>query len=207
MGPKRDISEERRAQILEAATSVFIQKGFNGASVDDIAARAGLSKGSLYWYFDSKDDIILGILDAMFSREITFYQETSGGKTTAVEKLQYFLDIALEDIVQMEPLLPILFEYWGLIHHKEQIQARFGRYYEEVFGILTPIIQEGVDNGEFHPVDVSKVVAALGAVIEGMFVLWAAVPGMVDLRENITSGVWLIVDGLRTDCADIGPAG
>ena len=58
MAPKPDVSEERKQQILEAASEVFSQKGFDNARMEDIAEQTGLSKGSLYLYFKSKDDLI-----------------------------------------------------------------------------------------------------------------------------------------------------
>ena len=58
MPSKDDLTNERRAQILQAAATVFARSGVNGARMDDIVAESGLSKGSLYWYFDSKQEIV-----------------------------------------------------------------------------------------------------------------------------------------------------
>jgi TetR/AcrR family transcriptional regulator, fatty acid metabolism regulator protein len=205
MGPRRDVSEERRAQILEAATAVFSRAGFNGASMDDIAEKAGLSKGSLYWYFNSKEDIILGILDAMIFREYEAFEDLNAQSLSAEELLVSIMDFALEDLADMQSMLPILFEYWGMIQRKKKIRERLGKYYKEMFAVMKPIIQQGVENGEFRPADVEDVVISIGAVFEGMIVLWAAVPDQVDLRKNITAGIKLILDGIKTrdvDAAD-----
>ena len=69
MSPKRDVSEERRNQILDAASEVFAAKGFQKARMDDIADKANLSKGALYWYFKNKDSIVIQIFNRIFSRE------------------------------------------------------------------------------------------------------------------------------------------
>ncbi len=53
--------QERRAQILEAARTVFRKKGFLVATMDEVASEAELSKGTLYLYFKSKDDLLMGI--------------------------------------------------------------------------------------------------------------------------------------------------
>ena len=63
MAPRPDVSKERKSQILTAATKVFTELGFAGARMDDIVAESGLSKGNLYWYFESKDTIIISMLD------------------------------------------------------------------------------------------------------------------------------------------------
>lgn len=59
MAPRPDVSEERKTQILTAATKMFTEHGFAEARMDDIAVESGLSKGALYWYFESKDAIII----------------------------------------------------------------------------------------------------------------------------------------------------
>ncbi|MFN2235991.1 MAG: TetR/AcrR family transcriptional regulator, partial [Anaerolineales bacterium] len=55
MSPRPDVSEQRKDQILDAAATVFAKKGVHESRMDDIVEKSGLSKGSLYWYFKSKD--------------------------------------------------------------------------------------------------------------------------------------------------------
>ena len=59
---RRASSEARRAQILEAALRCFSDKGYHETTMDDLAREAGLSKGSLYWYFPSKEEFFAEIL-------------------------------------------------------------------------------------------------------------------------------------------------
>ena len=70
MSPRPDVSVERKKQILDAAMIVFSHKGFHQARMDDIVKQSGLSKGTIYWYFNSKDEIITQILDNLFEREL-----------------------------------------------------------------------------------------------------------------------------------------
>jgi AcrR family transcriptional regulator len=74
--PKRRLTaEERRTGILDAALSVFSQRGFHAASIDDIAAEAGVSKALIYEHFSSKQELY-GDLIARNARELT--QRVSG---------------------------------------------------------------------------------------------------------------------------------
>lgn len=65
---RRAVSEEdksqRRDQIMGAAKEVFARKGFHATTIADIAKRAGLAYGSVYWYFDSKDDLFHALMVA-----------------------------------------------------------------------------------------------------------------------------------------------
>src|SRR5215470_20373145 len=69
MSPRPDVSEERKNQILEAALAVFARLGFQQTRMDDIAEKAGLSKGALYLYYKSKDAIIAALLKYFFTHE------------------------------------------------------------------------------------------------------------------------------------------
>jgi len=64
------LTAARRAQILDAATRVFAEKGFHGATVRDVAKAAGIADGTIYIYFKSKTDLMLGILDRMNQTEV-----------------------------------------------------------------------------------------------------------------------------------------
>src|SRR6266576_5052290 len=54
---------DAREALLEAALQVFAERGYRDSSVDDIAERAGYSKGALYWHFSSKDDLFFALLE------------------------------------------------------------------------------------------------------------------------------------------------
>lgn len=64
MGRREGPSEERRAAILEAAQEVFTANGYGGASIREIAKRAGVSPALLYWFFPSKEKLFAGVLVA-----------------------------------------------------------------------------------------------------------------------------------------------
>ena len=64
---RRPPREEVRRRILAAATEVFLERGFGGASVDEIAAAAGFSKGAVYSNFEDKDALFLALVDEEFA--------------------------------------------------------------------------------------------------------------------------------------------
>jgi AcrR family transcriptional regulator len=194
---KDDKKEARRNQILEAATKVFVRMGFNRARMDDIVEESGLSKGALYWYFKSKDDIITAILDRLVGREAMELRGMLEDERPVREKLSDFLESAIADITRMRPLMPILIEFWGLQLRRKTIRKVIGKYYQEYYETLTPVIQQGVDRGEFRSVNAKAAAVALGAIIEGTILLWATTPELVDLEEDILEGFNLVLDGLE----------
>ena len=59
---EKNKGEKKREQILEAALECFLEKGYGNASISDIMARAKISKGGIYWYFQCKDEIYVAWL-------------------------------------------------------------------------------------------------------------------------------------------------
>jgi AcrR family transcriptional regulator len=68
--PRRESQARTRAALLHAAEEVFVEKGIGAASVEEIAARAGFTRGAVYANFDSKDALFAAVLDARLARRI-----------------------------------------------------------------------------------------------------------------------------------------
>lgn len=89
---KQFVSEFRRSEIITAARSVFAQKGYSNATVDEIALAAGLAKGTIYVYFSSKEEIYTAAIenDLEILRERTLRNIAAAG--TALEKIAAYIN-------------------------------------------------------------------------------------------------------------------
>ncbi|MEU2031195.1 TetR/AcrR family transcriptional regulator [Nocardia amamiensis] len=72
--------EERSAELLAAATELFLAHGYAGPTTADISAAAGVARGTVYWYFKSKDDIFAAVMDRMLGRETDALNRELRGK-------------------------------------------------------------------------------------------------------------------------------
>jgi len=198
MSPRPDVSEERKDQIMNAAEEVFSQKGFSDARMDDIAEETGLSKGTLYLYYKSKDDLIIAILDRIFQREFKAFGTLDIASTSATEAIWSFAERTSNDIRMMMRLLPITYEFMGLAFRNKFVQKAFKTYFNRYMDILIPIIQHGIDTGEFRPADPKEVAIAMGAVMEGTLLLWVYDHSLVNPEKHILSGMKLLLEGVRT---------
>ena len=121
---KQDVvSEFRTAGILEAARKVFARKGFNGATVDEIAEAAGLAKGTVYLYFSSKRDVYLAALKQGLTSLIEETRRAVSAAATPAEKLRAFVTTRLqfaEDNRDLAPILQVEFANLVLPHSSER---------------------------------------------------------------------------------------
>ena len=196
MSPRPDVSEERKTQILAAATKVFTERGFADARMDDIVTEAGLSKGALYWYFDSKDAIIISILDQIFDYETGHVRELLEREDSAKLKLEVFIETMVKDLEKMEPLMPIFFDFWSLSVRKKTINQAIKKYYQRFLDLIEPIIEDGIEQDEFRPVDVKETAVAIGAMYEGTILFYVYFPELIDFENQFRSNLELLLEGL-----------
>jgi len=196
MSPRPDVSEERKQQILNAAEDVFTQKGLDDARMDDIAEQTGLSKGTLYLYFKSKDDLIIAILDRIFQHEFREMEKLVYAEQSAVDSIWQFTELACRDIATMLRLMPIAYEFLALAFRNKYVQHALKQYFHSYMDILVPIIQHGIDLEEFRDVDATEVAIAAGAIFEGTILLWVYDKSMVEPIKHIHSSMKLLLEGV-----------
>ncbi len=196
MSPRPDVSEERRAQIIESAITVIARQGFASTRMDDVAAESGLSKGLIYWYFKSKEEIIIAIADLLFGAEFHKMQSLSVEGQTARACLESLLEIFTADLLGMLKVAPVIYEFYALAFRNATVRRVMQEYLGRFVAILEPIVQHGMASGEFTPGDARQVTIAIGAALEGTLLLWAYAPDLVQPEQQLRLSMALILAGL-----------
>jgi AcrR family transcriptional regulator len=199
LSPRPDVSEERKKQILEAAISVFAKLGFHKARMDDIVEASGLSKGALYWYFKSKEDLIKNIMDSIFASSMKEFQYFPDVQDSAREQIANMLIHSMHEAKQMLEIRPIVYEIFAYALRDRIIQKTIREYFNTYTEQLTPIIQEGINKGEFRDIDPFSAALALGAIFEGTILLWMIAPDTVDINLHFRDGLNLLLDGFERE--------
>jgi AcrR family transcriptional regulator len=196
MTPKADVSEQRKNQIIEAAILVFTRLGFHKARMDDIVAETGLSKGALYWYFKSKEELIISILDRVFGAELEQMEAFSDPALPARQCLLNFMDFFITDLRSMQRLMPIISEFYALAFRNQTVRAVMQRFLNTFVARVEPIIQRGIDQGEFRSAEARQVAIAFGAQLDGTLLLWSYAPEMMDLETQLRAGADMMLRAL-----------
>ena len=156
-------SAKRRAQIIEAALTCFARKGYTNTTMDDIVAESDLSKGSLYWYFDSKDDLFAAAMASLFED----FGEATLAELEEYEAASEKLRAGARDMVgfcrKAGGLFGLFIEFWS----QSDRRAGASQFWSDVLlryqRVIAGIIEEGVRSGEFKPVDAEQLVWAIMA--------------------------------------------
>jgi len=197
MSPRPDVSDERKNQILNAAELVFTKKGFDLARMDDIAEQTGLSKGTLYLYFKSKDSLIIAILERIFQGLFKQLNARKEDNLNATDAIKQFTEAAIADYKRMLRLMPVAYEFLALAFRNKIVQKALSEYFRHYMDLLVPIIQRGVDSGEFRDVDPTDTAIAMGAIYEGTVLLWVYDKSLVNMEHHIRSSINILLEGIR----------
>jgi AcrR family transcriptional regulator len=171
---------ERRAQILRAALRCFSRDGFHVATMDDLAREAGLSKGSLYWHFRSKEEVFAALCGAwsleLFAACQALAASHRGGYVALIGRVG---TLSIERIAARGDLLRAWTEF--IVH--PAVRQRFAAIYRASREQLAGWIRAGIDAGEIRPLDPEGVAASATAAIEGLLIQQAVEPAFDAVRH------------------------
>jgi AcrR family transcriptional regulator len=150
---KQDIvSEFRSAEILGAARKVFALKGFSDATMDEIAAAAGIAKGTIYLYFPTKRDIYLAAL----KEGLTELRERTNRNMEAVRgiraKLRGFITTRIEYAETNRDFIRIYHSEFGNLTKAPLYDSEFQQLYLQQAEDLKAVLQAAVEGGEIRNV-------------------------------------------------------
>lgn len=186
--------QEREKAIIDAAENVFFKYGFRNAKMEDIAKKAGMSKGLVYFYFQNKEDLYMAITLKAFEIIISAYQKiieenvNKTGKEKTLLILKMYLDFSNNNYHYYETI----FNYMSIVRADMQSQTN---------GIFQSDIKESIYYQKIKNLHNLPVAIVVGVIKEGMkdgsiknahnpqtiyVILWALVIGYIKL--NITMG-------------------
>ncbi len=194
---RTDLSAARKNQILDAAMTVFARSGFHEARMDDIVQESGLSKGTLYWYFKSKEEIITAISQRLFTTDIEQVESLLKAEGTVSERLQQLIRDRVQGLQEMSDVVAILFEFYAVALRQDGVRQFIKTYFQNFHELLVALIQQGIERGEFRPVDALAAATALDAVFEGLIVRWLIDPDAVQWASLGEAAIRLTLDGLK----------
>jgi len=158
----------RQERILDGALEVFKSKGLDGATMDEIAARSGFGKATLYYYFHSKEEVFTAIMENgwqnLWSSLETVIAGQHGPRQTFINVL---LKIA-ENVRKRPGLFEFLFNAPKVIHFEEQPWRPFQN---RMYGSLKGLLEDGVNAGEFPTIDPQLLFKALGGLFMGLVLM------------------------------------
>lgn len=141
----------RKSQIIDVSTSLFREKGYHAASLDDVAERIGFTKPAIYHYFSSKEDILFEVIEQIVDRALQRMVAIAARPSSPTDKLRDVIIANTEAILENLDAHIVFFNARGLLSpDREDTIIESERIYTRV---VRKIYQDGISAGEFLDID------------------------------------------------------
>jgi len=189
----------KKQQIVEAAARVFRQKGYDGATLRDIAREAGLLPGSLYYHIRSKEELLRHIVEQPIKDLQRQLEEVIASAAPPGQKLAQAIAAHLR---AFEAHYPSLFVYLRNVLQVDGMRRRVQKQAKRYEEYWQQLLSQGVKSGEFpRDLDVKVVSFALLGMCNWMH-HWYRQDGRLSMEEIIQQFTRLVLDGLRRQPRD-----
>ena len=203
---KQREKERRREDIIAAAREVFSAKGFNSATMEEIASAAELSPGTLYLYFKNKEELHTSLSINILKHLGNEIKKVVHQNISVEEKIERFLDVFIDVYDYDANILINLFHLQSgetLQNLSDEVMAQLKKYSSQAHGAIIAVVKEGIDTGLFideHP-------AAMADVIWGAYagvVLWVDSKRLLNdqkdfVRPTLRTAFKIIIQGMKVN--------
>lgn len=182
MPPKvtEEYKEQKKKELLESAMACFAEKGYQSATIDDIVSHSGMSKGAVYNYFKSKEDIYLTLLEDATKISFARFQQSFKPDMSASEKLKQLFHINASLPFQEEEKrkwVSVQLEFWINASRNPDLREKMRERLSMYRAFTQTIIEEGQSTGEFRKdVNAEVLAESFWVLLDGAF-LHALVAG------------------------------
>jgi len=169
-GPiRKKLIAARRSQILDAAAQVFAKKGFHRTTTKEIAAAAGVAEGTIYNYFDNKQDLLVGLMAQLAELNALDDQLTESLKTDVRD---FFVGAFRQRVDHIEMVGEMLQALLPEVMVEPDLRAHYYQHSVQRFSrLLEAYVQARADRGDIRPVDAPLTARAIQGMFLGLVIL------------------------------------
>lgn len=175
---------QKRKDIALACKELLLQQGISNVTVSQIAKTAGVGKGTVYDYFENKEDIVFEIVTVMLQEHDRKKEAELQKQTSTKEKVKYFLSFFYRKETEELRTLYKEFISISLVHANQKIIDFQTACFENYYRWFAQILQEGIDKGEIIPESI-HFTKGLFATAEGMFIASTVTRAISDLKQEL----------------------
>ncbi|KAF0220303.1 MAG: transcriptional [Geobacteraceae bacterium] len=198
-GPGK-LPEDTRGRILAAASRTFARLGYAGATLDEIAAEAGLTKGAVYWHFKNKNDLFLALLEGRLKYRLTVIPKAALEAVASEDKVEGVTAMMLEQLgfALADPDWPRLYLEYLLRSRNHGIIEKLDEAAQAIQNMVAGLIREFQKDGLLSPdLDPMAVAVMWTSLLDGLVLAWLRSPERTDFRALVPQMARILWEGLR----------
>jgi len=191
------LENRRKKQIMDAAQSIVVKKGYDQSRMDDIVKIAQLSKGAIYWYYKSKKDVYLSLIDYWFNEYSEGILENFNDSDRASMQLKSLFNYFVDQFEKNPDTFKIMVEFWRTAGLDQDFNDKLQEIYSQFLEYIIDIIKNGINNGEFKKVNPRITALSILINIEGIHWFTLFDKSGVEAHEYINTISNFILNGLK----------
>jgi AcrR family transcriptional regulator len=189
----------KRQILVEAAAQVFAEQGFTATRVSDIAERAGVGKGTVYEYFDSKEELFFAVFEWINRQVKSRVDAVLAVPASALQHLMTLFRTSADIVVELQDLASMNLDFWAASRgsaFQDRFAAACQLQYQEYRRVVSELIRRGQADGEFRAdVDAEGLATLIVSGLDGLGIQhW--IDTSIDLGRSVESFADALCRGL-----------
>lgn len=189
-------ANDKRQQIITAATKIFARNGYHNATISDIAKKTGIAHGTVYLYFKSKEDLLITIFDEQMAEIVSYVKSEIEREESALQKLHRMINIQMQLIETNRDLTELL-----LLEFRQSRKFFESSSIDRVadyIDLIVDVLKEGIaENTIREEIDVSTAATMLFCSIEGIITRWILEDAQYSLEKTANTVIEVFLNGIR----------
>ena len=191
------LKEDKKNQILDAAFSVFVEKGYSETTMDDIVCKSKMSKGAIYHYYNSKKELFLSLIDHWEIYSFPdFYSKGSNDKS-ASEILMNLSEVVLNVFNKKKHVFLAEVEFWALANKDKDVREKSRALYDKLLYLFDLILKKGVRQKEFNDMDTKVVAMTILTSLQGINWFCLYEDTQVTAEDYLKTSMKLLIKSLK----------
>lgn len=175
MSPRRAdplLRERRREALIKAGYAEILKEGIQGITLESVVARAGSSKGGALYYFPTKEELLLAVLEWLLAQLTRTLDEVSRSHESPRERLASELEVLFHSAEVNRRLYLVLFDFVTLGTRSERFRSLFEAFFESCRKRDRSIVEEGIRQQQFRRLNPEDAATTIRALADGYCLQW-----------------------------------
>ncbi|MBW2942692.1 TetR/AcrR family transcriptional regulator [Zhongshania aquimaris] len=190
-------SDERRQKIIVAAIEVLLEKGVAASRMNDFVSASGLSKGGVYHHFDSKENLLIGVLEHLMGNVLDPVNMQIDTTQSAYLQLQGMIISREEIMIEMSAYNQIFLDFFVQARSLPIFREKINSQYIVAHTHIAKLIQLGIKQGEFKAAtDADAIAAGLRGVFDGIGIALSIAPEKINFPHSAIQSALALIRGI-----------
>ena len=168
----QDYEDQRRQELIKATYHEVAEKGYSAVTLQDIAKRAGVSKGSTLYYFATKEDLFLGALEWIINEVHERIHQAIATASDPIGKMKAVIGVVFGNAQESRQFFLAYSDFISIGTRNHRFHDLNAKFYEGCCGHDRDNIQLGIKTGTVRFVDIDDASSMVRALIDGMMMQW-----------------------------------